>query len=58
MTLSHQTINTYINCGSDKRHTTNLNNQSNIDQIHEHIRDLFGSHLPKSYYLTFYNNEH
>ncbi|CAF1176210.1 unnamed protein product [Rotaria sp. Silwood1] len=58
MTLSHQTINTYINCGCDKRHTTSLNNQSNIDQIHEHIRDLFGSHLPKSYYLTFYNNEH
>ncbi|CAF4148469.1 unnamed protein product [Rotaria sordida] len=57
MTSSNQILNTYINCGYYKRYTTSLNDRSNIGQIHEQIRHLFGSYLPNFYCLKFYDIE-
>ncbi len=57
MASSKQSINTYINCGHCKSITTIFNDQSTIDQIHEHVRCLCGPHLPNSFCLMFYNSD-
>lgn len=57
MTSSKQLINTFINCGHYKSHTTKFNDRSNIDQIHEHVRCLCNSHIPNSFCLMFYSSE-
>ena len=55
MTSSSQTIFTYITCGNNKPCTEKLNDQSNMTQIHEEVRYLFGLHLPRLYCLIVYN---
>ncbi len=57
MIFSDQSIQTIINCGRQKHLTTNFNDRSSIDQIHEQVRYLCGSDIPNSYCLLFYNDE-
>ena len=55
MASRNRLIHTSITCHNKNIITTAFNEDATIDEIHSHVRDIFGSCLPASYHLTMYD---
>lgn len=57
MDLSNKSCDTLFICGSISAATKIFNEQTQIEQIYEFSHETFGTNLPKSYHIVYYDTK-
>jgi hypothetical protein len=57
MDLSNKSCDVLFICGSIRATTKQFNEQTQIEQIHEFSHKAFGTNLPKSYQIVYYDTK-
>ena len=57
MNISIGSPDTLLTCGRITSTTKTFNEQTNIEQVREYVCDTFGSDLPNSYRIVYYDTE-
>lgn len=51
----NEICNTMLICGDVNRVTERFNSQTNFEQVHDYVRQLFHNHLPSSFRIVYYD---